>query len=194
MEIGQASSATADTGGDPVRLNGVLSFHSQQTHQPWAEGRRNLANSYAAAGRAQEALKFREETLKLFKAKLGPDHPYTLVSMNNLADSYSRAGRIQEALNLQAETLKLMEAKLGPDHPYTLACMYGIACMHAIMSTKSKDGKEADAAMNCLKQAVAAGYKDVTQIEKDDDLKPLRSREDFKKLLADLKAKRSKKK
>ena len=62
------------------------------------------------------------------------------------------------------------------------------------MSTKSKDGKEADAAMNWLKQAVAAGLNDVTQIEKDDDLKPLRSRQDFKKLLADLKAKKPEKK
>jgi hypothetical protein len=72
--------------------------------------------------------------------------------------------------------------------------MYNIACVHAIMSTNSKDGKEADAAMSWLKQAVAAGYKNVTQIEKDDDLKPLRSREDFKKLLADLKARKPEKK
>ena len=41
--------------------------------------------SYAALGRHAEALKLGEETLALRKAKLGPDHPDTLWSMNNLA-------------------------------------------------------------------------------------------------------------
>ena len=45
----------------------------------------NLAASYSALGRHAEALKLREETLALMKAKLGPDHPDTLASMNNLA-------------------------------------------------------------------------------------------------------------
>jgi hypothetical protein len=41
----------------------------------------DLAASYIAAGRTQEALKLNEETLQLRKAKLGPDHPDTLSSM-----------------------------------------------------------------------------------------------------------------
>jgi hypothetical protein len=49
-------------------------------------------------------------------------------------------------------------------------------------------GEEADRAMSWLKQAVVAGYKDVAQMEKDNDLDALRGREDFKKLLAELKA------
>jgi tetratricopeptide (TPR) repeat protein len=44
-----------------------------------------LAVSYAAAGRTQEALKLFEETCRLQKAKLGPEHPDTLNSMSNLA-------------------------------------------------------------------------------------------------------------
>ena len=55
------------------------------------------------------------------KAKLGPDHPDTLKSMNNLAISYAGLGRHAEALKLNEETLALMKAKLGPDHPDTLA-------------------------------------------------------------------------
>ncbi len=57
------------------------------------------------------------------KAKLGPDHPDTLASMNNLANSYSDLGRHAEALKLREETLALRKAKLGPDHPDTLASM-----------------------------------------------------------------------
>ena len=46
-----------------------------------------LANSYGAVGRTADALKLGEETLALRRAKLGPDHPGTLSSMNNLANS-----------------------------------------------------------------------------------------------------------
>ena len=80
----------------------------------------NLANSYRDAGQNDRALKLDEETLALRKAKLGPDHPDTLMSMNNLAISYAAAGQNDRALKLFEETLALRKAKLGPDHPDTL--------------------------------------------------------------------------
>ena len=54
------------------------------------------------------------------EAKLGPDHPDTLVSRHDLAVAYYAAGRSSEAVTLFEATLKLSEAKLGPDHPDTL--------------------------------------------------------------------------
>jgi hypothetical protein len=39
-----------------------------------------------------------------------------------------------------------------------------------------------------LRDAVAKGYKDAAHMKKDTDLDPLRSREDFKKLVAELEA------
>jgi serine/threonine protein kinase/tetratricopeptide (TPR) repeat protein len=44
----------------------------------------------------------------------------------------------------------------------------------------------ADRAMAVLRQAVARGYTDAAHMKEDSDLEPLRAREDFKKLLADL--------
>jgi hypothetical protein len=44
---------------------------------------------------------------------------------------------------------------------------------------------EADRAMTWLKQAVAAGYKDAAHMNRDKDLDSLRSREDFKKMVAE---------
>ena len=41
--------------------------------------------AYQDAGKLDLALPLFEETLKLGKAKLGPEHPDTLASMNNLA-------------------------------------------------------------------------------------------------------------
>jgi tetratricopeptide (TPR) repeat protein len=90
-----------------------------------------LADSYAALGRQAEALKLREETLTLRKAKLGADHPDTLKSMSNLASSYAALGRHNEALMLREETLAVQKSKLGPDHPDTLGSMNNLASSYS---------------------------------------------------------------
>ncbi len=60
-------------------------------------------------------------------AKLGADHPLTLMSLGNLAAGYAAAGKLDLALPLLEETLKLMKAKLGADHPDTLTSMNSLA-------------------------------------------------------------------
>ncbi len=45
-----------------------------------------------------------------------------------------------------------------------------------------------DEALKMLQAAVAKGYKDAAHMKKDKDLDPLRGREDFKKLLAEVEA------
>ncbi len=47
----------------------------------------------------------------------------------------------------------------------------------------------ADRALALLRQAVARGFKDVARMKKDADLEPLRTREEFKKVLAELEGK-----
>jgi hypothetical protein len=44
----------------------------------------------------------------------------------------------------------------------------------------------ADQAVGALRQAVAHGYQDAAHMKKDTDLDPLRGRDDFQKLLAEL--------
>src|SRR5262245_18211112 len=46
-----------------------------------------------------------------------------------------------------------------------------------------------DAALKLLRDAVSKGYKDVAHIKKDPDLDPLRQRDDFQKLIAELEGK-----
>jgi hypothetical protein len=50
----------------------------------------------------------------------------------------------------------------------------------------------ADRAVAALRQAVADGYRDAAQLRKDPDLDPLRGRDDFRKLLAELEKRASK--
>ena len=57
----------------------------------------------------------REETLKLRKAKLGPDHPDTLASMNNLADSYVTAGSGRRRASAIDDVLPRAVGKPGVD-------------------------------------------------------------------------------
>ena len=47
----------------------------------------------------------------------------------------------------------------------------------------------ADEAMKMLRDAVARGFKDAAYMKKDTDFAPLREREDFQKLLAELEGK-----
>ena len=49
--------------------------------------------------------------------------------------------------------------------------------------------EDADRAMQWLTLACAAGYRDAAHMKRDPDLDPLRKRDDFKKLIADLEAK-----
>ena len=46
----------------------------------------------------------------------------------------------------------------------------------------------ADQAMAMLRDAVAKGYKDAAHLKTDKDLDPIREREDFKKVVAELEA------
>jgi eukaryotic-like serine/threonine-protein kinase len=77
--------------------------------------------------------------------------------------------------------------------------LYNAACYRAVTATVLKQDpktpgadatrlakEEADRAMVWLKQAIAAGYKDVAHMAKDRDLDALRDRQDFKKLVAEL--------
>jgi tetratricopeptide (TPR) repeat protein len=154
-----------------------------------------LAASYTYLGRHLEAAKLYAETLALERSTLGPDHPETLITMNNLAVSYVALGRHAEALKLHEETLAIQKVKLGPSHPDTLMTMYNIACDHAVMTPKSVNrGKEAERAMECLQQAVAAGFNNLGQMKRDSDLDALRDRADFKQLLAKLEAGKPKEK
>jgi serine/threonine protein kinase/tetratricopeptide (TPR) repeat protein len=77
------------------------------------------------------------------------------------------------------------------------ASLYQAACCRAVTAkvlratdsspaTVHQADQEADRAIAWLKQAVAAGYKDVTKLDEDEDLEALRDRADFQKLLAEL--------
>jgi tetratricopeptide (TPR) repeat protein len=67
----------------------------------------NAQNSLAVAyGAAGQSVPLFEETLKRKEAKLGRDHPETLVTVANLGGAYKDAGRLKEALPLLEEAYR----------------------------------------------------------------------------------------
>ena len=101
------------------------SFQSQPLVE--ASVRMTLGDSFRYLGDDATAEQQYRIARDRYTARLGPDHPDTLLSMNNLANSYAGLGRQAEALKLREETLALRKAKLGPDHPDTLASMNNLA-------------------------------------------------------------------
>jgi tetratricopeptide (TPR) repeat protein len=99
------------------------------------------------------------------------------------AASRVKAGMVAEAV---AEVVELAKIPGAP-----VPILYNFACVYAVASVKTADkkGEYADAAMEMLTKAVKAGYKDAAGLNADPHFDPVRDRDDFKKLVADLEAK-----
>jgi len=96
------------------------------------------------------------------------------------ATSRIQAGQLDQAVTEVAELTK--SSNWNADQWYNFACVYAIA------SGKLADQKDEHAkrAVELLQQAVIAGFKDAAHMKQDTDLDPLRDRDDFKKLVAEL--------
>ncbi|KAH7139811.1 hypothetical protein B0J13DRAFT_638817 [Dactylonectria estremocensis] len=86
-----------------------------------------LAHVYHDEGRWDEAEKLLVEAMKIRKAKLGADHPDTLISMANLASTYRNQGQWDKAEKLEVKVMEISKAKLGADHLDTLTSMGNLA-------------------------------------------------------------------
>jgi tetratricopeptide (TPR) repeat protein len=91
-----------------------------------------------------------------------------------------RAGKVDDAV---AEVVELTKLK-----GWTAVQLYNFASIYSLASAKDKAKQDeyAQRAVALLRQAVQAGYKDVAHLKRDADLDPLRQRDDFKMLLAEL--------
>jgi tetratricopeptide (TPR) repeat protein len=101
-----------------------------------------------------------------------------------------RAGQVDAAIQEAEALAKNADASTL----YDAACVLALAAARRDEAGGSLAKDEcAQRAMALLRQAIAKGYKDAEHMKKDDDLKALRGREDFKKLMAELEAGKEKK-
>jgi tetratricopeptide (TPR) repeat protein len=95
------------------------------------ENRLDLLEMYGIClrsdGRYQEAEMSFKQVMERRKAKLGEDHPDTLISMTNLALTLSDQGQWEEAEKLELQVTESHKMKLGADHPSTLTSINNLA-------------------------------------------------------------------
>jgi serine/threonine-protein kinase len=149
----------------------------------------------------QQARAYLAEALPHHEAalKAGPRNPeYRTFFRNNLSALVAANAGLQDQSAAIQVARKLRD--LGwkaPDDAYDAACSLSLCIPIVQGGGKGAMAKRlvpavqlyGDEAMKMLRDAVAKGYKDADHMKKDADLDPLRSRDDFKKLLAELEAK-----
>jgi serine/threonine protein kinase len=90
-----------------------------------------LANACDDAARYADALKLREEVLRLRRQSDGTEHLDTLGAMHSLGATLNHLDRHDEALKLNQEVLAVRSKVLGPEHPDTLDTLGSLAnCLH----------------------------------------------------------------
>jgi len=149
---------------------------------------RRVAASLAALDRGAEALPIVDECLRLAAGKLvdpGLIPGVMNIRLRHFAKNNDAAGC--RATAGMWEDLKRADA----GSLYDAACFRAVTAAVIHAGDKSEDAVkdaavEADRAMDWLKQAVGAGYKDAANMKQDPDLEALRTREDFKQLIVEL--------
>jgi tetratricopeptide (TPR) repeat protein len=79
----------------------------------------NLSAAYHASGKFDLAVALLQDTLQLYRAKVGPKHVDTLKAMNNLAAAYRDSNRLTEAETLFREAIDGARSQLGIAHADT---------------------------------------------------------------------------
>jgi tetratricopeptide (TPR) repeat protein len=148
-----------------------------------------------------EAIPCYRRAIELFERLMG-ENPEVKTYPLPLAYSYCylgqvmrEAGRGSEAMDLSQRALSMFDRidQQGLADLYDLACVRSLSSDLVLSSatdpsTAERSRRLADRAMEALRQAITGGYHDVDWIEHDTDLDPLRSRDDYKALIADLKS------
>ena len=81
----------------------------------------NLANTYGALGRDQEALRLRQEVYSGYVKLLGEAHRETILEANNYASFLLDLERFKEAKSLLRKTMPAARRFLGESHRTTLS-------------------------------------------------------------------------
>jgi tetratricopeptide (TPR) repeat protein len=90
-------------------------------NQPLMEAtiRLTIGKAYRGVGDERLAVVHLERSVELRKARLGPNHPDTLISLYHLAMAYQFVNRLSDTIALLEQILEQYQATLGPDHALT---------------------------------------------------------------------------
>jgi tetratricopeptide (TPR) repeat protein len=146
-----------------------------------------LRNSYWGRSRAYDLLQKYQEAVKDWDKVIDlTPQPERRGLRASRASLKHRAGQIAGAVDEVAELTANGPngSRWSPQQYYDFACTYSVASSRIA----DKQTEYAARAMELLEEAVKVGWTDAAHMQTDADLDPLRDREDFKKLMSDLKS------
>ena len=79
---------------------------------------RNLASTYSALGRHQDALVMKEKTLEFLRRVLPENHSDIRIACLSLGISYAMVSVLHRAIPFAREMLRAFQATLPPSHPH----------------------------------------------------------------------------
>jgi serine/threonine protein kinase len=162
--------------------------------------RRDLANTRAhlgktllASGRSEGAARAFAQALPGWRDLVAAE-PGSSDYRNGLAETLAEMGDHEGAVKEAAELVRIGQ---GQAATFCAAADVLAVCVRTVLADTSVPEARrrelgqayADQAMDLLRKAVQKGYQGIGQFQNNPDLDPLRSRADFKKLLAELKEK-----
>ncbi|KAJ7077766.1 hypothetical protein C8R44DRAFT_845010 [Mycena epipterygia] len=101
----------------------------------------NLASTYHALGKLEEAEKLQVVVVEKRKTVWGEDHPDTLTAMAGLAKTYYEMGKLEEAEKLEVTVVEKRKTILGEDHPRTQRAMKQLKKISAALERSRKHCK-----------------------------------------------------
>jgi len=165
----------------------VTMFRFELAKTSWS-----LGNLQCDTGQLAEALKSSAQARDIL-TRLDRENPDNNLIREHLANSYGIIGKVQRKTGQAAEALGSFQQavfmlKKAARHEPTTG-YYNLGCFLALCSTvaeKTQRPTYSNQAVQALQQSVAAGWANADQMKSDPDLEPLRSRDDFKRLIQEL--------
>jgi serine/threonine protein kinase/tetratricopeptide (TPR) repeat protein len=154
-----------------------------------------LALTAEKMGRTDAALARYDRAIAIMEGALGKGYlaAQSAVQGARINRAIGRARRGDHARAADEAEVVTRHGDLSGANLYDLACLFGRCCGAADRDTRLVPAERsrlkahyADRAMDFLHQAVARGWRHAPVLKNDADLDPLRAREDFQKLRAEL--------
>jgi tetratricopeptide (TPR) repeat protein len=159
-----------------------------------------LGDVVRLSGRAAEAKGIYERTIALAEPQLQENPNNTYLGLQLVCSIRCRGLTLRElgdSAGAAADSKRAL--RLCDSLPPLISCVFETACCHAALAALSgrpnsgvsaAEGKiAADSAMKWLNRAVAMGYQNANELRIESAFDPLRGRDDFKKLLAEVEQK-----